>query len=130
MPEELDLLENAENQLFKFGYKIEKISDNQIIFKKIPQILSNVKPQDILSELLNNLKYSKDSNLDTKEEKILITTACKASVKAGDKLTLWQMEEIVKKLRSTENPYTCPHGRPISHFIPIKEIASYFIRNN
>ena len=50
MPEEWDLLENAENQLFKFGYKIEKISDNQIIFKKIPQILSNVKPQDILSE--------------------------------------------------------------------------------
>lgn len=128
-PEDMDILENAKDNLSKFGYKIEKISDKQIIFRKIPQILSKIKPQDILSELLKNLKTSSDNQLDTIEEKILITTSCKASVKAGEKLTLWQMEEIVKKLRTTKNPYTCPHGRPISHFIPHKEIASYFARN-
>ena len=100
-----------------------------MIFKKIPQVLSKVKPEDILSELLKNLKDSPENDLDTLEERILITTSCKAAIKAGDKLTLWQMEEIVKKLRTTKNPYTCPHGRPISHFIPLKEIASFFDRN-
>ena len=129
MPEEVDLLENAKDQLARFGYKIEKISDTQVIFKKIPQVLSQAKPQDILSELLDNLKDSMDADLDTREEKILITTSCKAAVKAGDRLTLWQMEEVVKKLRSTKNPYTCPHGRPISHFISWKEVASFFDRN-
>lgn len=129
MPEEIDILENAKEHLNKYGYKIDKISDNQIIFRKIPQILSKVKPQDILSELLENLKDAPENELDTTEERILITTACKASVKAGERLTLWQMEEIVKQLRSTKNPYTCPHGRPISHFISHKEIASYFARN-
>ena len=129
MPEEIDILENAKSHLNKYGYKIDKISNNQIIFRKIPQILSKVKPQDILSELLENLKDAPENELDTTEERILITTACKASVKAGERLTLWQMEEIVKQLRSTKNPYTCPHGRPISHFISHKEIASYFARN-
>lgn len=129
MPEELDILENSKANLARFGYKIDKISDTQIIFRKIPQVLSKIKPQDILSELLNNLKAAVDNELDTIEERILITTACKASVKAGEQLTLWQMEEIVKKLRTTKNPYTCPHGRPISHFISHKEIASYFARN-
>lgn len=128
-PNETEMLENAREHLKKFGYQIEKISDTQIIFKKIPQILSAVKPTDILSELLKNLKDSPENDLDSIEEKILITTACKASVKAGEKLTLWQMEEIVKKLRKTKNPYTCPHGRPISHFLPLKEIASFFARN-
>ena len=128
-PEEVELLENAKTQLSRFGYQIEKVSDTQIIFKKIPQVLSNVKPKDILSELLVNLKDSPDNDLDTLEEKILITTSCKAAIKAGDKLTLWQMEEIVKKLRTTKNPYTCPHGRPISHFVSHKEIASFFARN-
>jgi DNA mismatch repair protein MutL len=128
-PEEVEILENARNQLAKFGYQIEKVSQTQIIFKKIPQILSQTKAKDILSELLKNLKNSTDNNLDTIEEKILITTSCKAAIKAGDKLTLWQMEEIVKNLRTTKNPYTCPHGRPISHFIPLKEIASFFARN-
>ena len=127
-PEYLDILENAKEQLAKFGYKIEKISDNQVIFKKIPQVLSHAKPKDILSELLENLKDSPDNDLDTKEERILITTSCKAAVKAGEKLTLWQMEEIVKKLRTTKNPYTCPHGRPISKFLPLKEVASFFDR--
>ena len=127
-PEDLDILENAKEQLAKFGYKIEKISDNQVIFKKIPQVLSHAKPKDILSELLENLKDSPDNDLDTKEERILITTSCKAAVKAGEKLTLWQMEEIVKKLRTTKNPYTCPHGRPISKFISLREVASFFDR--
>lgn len=129
MPEEIDILENAKSHLNKYGYKIDKISNNQIIFRKIPQILSKVKPQDILSELLENLKDAPENELDTTEERILITTACKASVKAGERLTLWQMEEIVKQLRSTKNPYTCPHGRPISHFISHKEIASFFARS-
>ena len=128
-PEEVEILENAKPQLERFGYKIEKISDTQIIFKKIPQVLSQSKPKDILAELLDNLKDSPENDLDTLEERILITTSCKAAIKAGDKLTLWQMEEIVKKLRSTKNPYTCPHGRPISHFVSHKEIASFFARN-
>ena len=128
-PEDIDILDNAHDQLKKFGYQIEKISDNQVIFKKIPQVLSQAKPKDILSELLKNLRDSPDNDLDTKEERILITTSCKASVKAGEKLTLWQMEEIVKNLRTTKNPYTCPHGRPISYFIPLKEVASFFDRN-
>lgn len=126
---DIDILENAKEQLKKFGYQIEKISSTQVIFKKVPQVLSQAKPMDILSELLINLKNSIDADLDTREEKILITTSCKASVKAGEKLTLWQMEEIVKNLRTTKNPYTCPHGRPISHFIPLKEVAAFFDRN-
>ena len=125
---DIDILQNAKEQLKKFGYQIEKISSTQVIFKKVPQVLSQAKPMDILSELLTNLKNSVDADLDTKEERILITTSCKASVKAGEKLTLWQMEEIVKNLRTTKNPYTCPHGRPISHFISTKEVASFFDR--
>ncbi len=128
-PTDTELLENAKNNLEKFGYKIEKISETKVIFKKIPQVLARADLKDVLAEILMNLKNSPDNDLDTLEEKILITTSCKAAIKAGDKLTLWQMEEIVKNLRTTKNPYTCPHGRPISHFIPYKEVASYFARN-
>ena len=86
-------------------------------------------PKIIDKEIKNIIIYMLQQDLDTKEERILITTSCKASVKAGEKLTLWQMEEIVKNLRTTKNPYTCPHGRPISHFIPLKEVAFFFDRN-
>lgn len=123
-PTDVDILVKAKDKLNQFGYQIETVSDTQIIFKKIPQMLSHVRPQDIASELLENIK----GDLDSLEEKIIITTACKAAVKAGQKLSIWQMEELIKKLRSTKNPYSCPHGRPISRVMPEKEIASFFLR--
>lgn len=121
-----ELLMSSKDKLMQYGYQIEEISPTQIIFRKIPQMLSHVKVQDIASELLENIK----GDPDTLEEKIIITTSCKAAVKAGQKLTLWQMEELIKKWRSTKLPYSCPHGRPITKTIPAKEIASFFLRNN
>ena len=110
----------------KFGFSIEFVSDREVIFRKIPQILSKVNPKEILSDILDNI----EGDINGLEEKILRTTACKASVKAGEKLNMWQMQEIIKLWRTTKMPYTCPHGRPITHTIKHKDIAAFFERNN
>ena len=89
-------------------------------------MIAKVNPKDILADILENI----NGDLDHLEEKILITTSCKASVKAGQKLSTWQMQEIIKKWRKTKMPYTCPHGRAISKVIPHKEIANFFQRNS
>ena len=116
--------ENAE-KFEKFGYGIEFTSDTELIFRKVPQMLAKANPREILSDILANI----EGNIDGLEENILKTTACKASVKAGQKLSLWQMQEIIKKWRTTQLPYTCPHGRPINKVLSHKEIASWFQRN-
>ena len=108
----------------KFGYGIEILNDTELIFRKVPAMISKVSPKDIMADILENI----EGDLDRLEEKILITTSCKSSVKAGQKLTLWQMQEIIKKWRTTKMPYTCPHGRPISHTIAHKDIAHFFER--
>lgn len=118
------IMENSE-KLKKFGYAIEKISDTEIIFKKIPQVISHIKVRDILADILENLH----GDLNNLEEKMLVTMSCKAAVKAGAELNLWQMEELIKKWKTTKMPYTCPHGRPIVHSFSEKEIASFFHRN-
>ena len=110
----------------KFGFGIEFLNDNELIFRKVPMLIAKVNPKEILADILENI----EGDIDRLEEKILITTACKASVKAGQKLSLWQMQEIIKKWRTTKMPYTCPHGRPISHIILHKEIAAFFQRQN
>ena len=120
-----DTLETNKEKLSKFGYDIEFISDTEIIFRKIPQILSKTSPQEILTDILENIY----SDLDNIEEQILITTSCKAAVKANTYLNQYQMQEIIKNWRTTENPETCPHGRPISKFIEHKDLAKFFQRN-
>lgn len=123
---EAELIKENLDKFEKFGYGIEFIKENELIFRKVPQLIAKVNPKEILSDILENI----DGNIDRLEEKILITTSCKASVKAGQKLSTWQMQEIIKKWRTTKMPYTCPHGRTISKIIPHKEIANFFQRNN
>ena len=108
----------------KFGYGIEILNDTELIFRKVPTMISKVSPKEIITDILENI----EGDIDRLEEKILITTSCKSSVKAGQKLTMWQMQDIIKRWRTTKMPYTCPHGRPISHIIPHKDIAHFFER--
>lgn len=124
-PEETALLIENKDKLAKYGYGIEQISDTEITFKKVPQVISHFKPQDIISDILENLH----GDLNNLEEKMLVTMSCKAAVKAGQELNLWQMEELIKKWKSTKNPYTCPHGRPILHTMSAKEVGAFFHRN-
>lgn len=122
---EAELIKENIEKFEKFGFGIEFLKENELIFRKVPQMIAKVNPKEILSDILENI----DGNIDRLEEKILITTACKASIKAGQKLSTWQMQEIVKKWRTTKMPYTCPHGRPIVKYFPHKEIAGFFQRN-
>ena len=124
-PSDKELLEHNRDKLSKFGYEIEFMSDHEVIFKKVPQILSKVAPKEILADILENIS----GDIDNIEEKILITTSCKAAVKANTYLNMFQMQEIIKNWRKCEKPFTCPHGRPISHIIEHKDIAKFFQRN-
>lgn len=124
--EEAEIIKENVEKFEKFGFGIEFLKENELIFRKVPQLIAKVNPKEILSDILENI----EGDIDGLEEKILITTSCKASVKAGQKLSTWQMQEIIKKWRTTKMPYTCPHGRPISKFFPHKQIAAFFQRQS
>ena len=125
-PSDIAVIRENLDKFERFGYGIEIINDTELIFRKVPMMIAKVNPKDIIADILENI----EGDLDRLEEKILITTSCKASVKAGQKLSIWQMQEIIKKWRTTKMPYTCPHGRPISHIINHKELAGFFQRQN
>lgn len=122
---EAELIKENIDKFERFGYGIEFLKDTEIIFRKVPQLLAKANQKDIIADILDNI----EGDIDNLEEKILITTSCKASVKANTKLSIWQMQEIIKRWRTTKMPYTCPHGRPISKVIPHKELAGFFQRS-
>ena len=125
-PSDKEILEANKDKLTRFGYEIDFMSDNEVIFRKVPQILSKIPPKEILADILENIS----GNIDNIEEKILITTSCKAAVKANTYLNQFQMQEIIRNWRSCEKPFTCPHGRPISRIIQHNDIAKFFQRQS
>ena len=122
---ESEIIKENLKKFEKFGYEIEFLKDNEIIFRKIPQLLSKYSPKEILADIMENI----EGDVDNLEEKILITTSCKSAVKANTPLNIFQMEEIITRWRKCKNPHTCPHGRPISKILNHKEIAGFFMRN-
>lgn len=124
-PSDKELLETNKEKLQKFGYEIDFLSDREAIFRKVPQLISKISPKEILSDILENIS----GDIDNIEEQILITTSCKAAVKANTYLNTYQMQEIIRNWRRCEKPFTCPHGRPISKIIEHKDIAKFFERN-
>ena len=95
---DIELIQENSEKLKHFGYEIQKVSDTEIIFKKVPQVISHIKVKDILSDILENLH----GDLNNLEEKMLVTMSCKAAVKAGTELNHWQMEELIKKWKTTK----------------------------
>ena len=124
-PKEAQMIAENKDKFLHFGFDIEVLNETEVTFKKVPQLLSKVDTREILSDILNNLH----GDIAGLEEHILITSSCKSAIKAGQPLTMFQMQELIKRWRKCQKPYTCPHGRPISKVIPHKELAGFFERN-
>ena len=122
--DEIEKLEKYKDILEKQGYVFD-IKDNRVSLKQVPAIVAQNHAENIITDVLELL----DTNFDMVEDKVMIMSSCKGAVKAGQKLSQWQMIDIIEKWMTTQNPQTCPHGRPISKIIPTKEIAKFFLRN-
>jgi len=143
-PEQLSMLQENAELLMKYGYELDfdknechpeqrrgdfsAMSQNnvKVRFKRLPQLVAQKDPKKVLNDLLMAL----ESSPDTIEDELLIRISCRAAVKAGEKLSLWQMEELISDWQKTNFSKTCPHGRKIGHIISKKEIAGFFGRVN
>lgn len=123
-PENIEKLEKNKEILEKQGYIFE-INDNNVSIKQVPVVVAQNHAENIIEDVIECL----NTNFDKVEDAMLIMSSCKGAVKAGQKLSTWQMSDIIEKWLTTKNPQTCPHGRPISKVIPTKEVAKFFLRN-
>ena len=117
--------EEARLGLVSAGFHVDEFGGGQYLIRSIPVILMG-KP--IKSILKDSLKETDEKDTDTRYNRLLATIACKAAVKAGDKLSHREREELIRDWLSTPNNMSCPHGRPIVKRISLSEIAGWFMR--
>ena len=68
--------------------------------------------KQLFLEILDEIDTVAVTAKKEKEEKFIATVACKSAVKANKKLDEREVDSLMQKLLSLENPFTCPHGRP------------------
>lgn len=100
--------------LFKeSGFIIDEFGDNTISLKEVPYFLGKLDSKKLFLDMIDNLKnMGSGKTVEVKINKIA-SMACRAAVKANDYLTELEMKELIEQLRYIEDPFHCPHGRPI-----------------
>ncbi|MCB4204209.1 DNA mismatch repair endonuclease MutL [Deferribacterales bacterium Es71-Z0220] len=120
-----DIVLNNLNNFLRLGFELEDFGGNFISILSVPTSIVHKNIENEFVELLNEFNNNKSDNfLDS----LSLTMACKTAIKAGEKLTDYEMSKIVKDLFETKNPYTCPHGRPIVYKMSKEEIYKKFHR--
>ena len=109
------------------GLVIETFGINAILINNIPTIFSNANIKDLFFTVLDQVKDINKSKLNLEMDKI-IKNACVRSVKSGDKLHIIEIKKLIEDLKNTDNPYTCPHGRPVIIKMSKYEIERMFER--
>jgi len=109
------------------GLNIETFGINAILINNIPTIFSDANIKDLFFTVLDSVKDINKSKLNFEMDKI-IKNACVKSVKSGDKLHIIEIKKLIEDLKNTDNPYTCPHGRPVIIKMSKYEIERMFER--
>jgi len=126
--EKVNVLDNLEN-LTQLGFQLEEFGENAFVLKTIPTLFGRLQPKEILYELLNDFSQGNGKNkLEEVQEEIITRMACRASVKAGDTMTIPEIQKLLDELKQTKLPYTCPHGRAILIKMNVDELERKFHR--
>lgn len=111
-PKEKTLLEEYNMLLSEIGFDFV-IEDDEITFISVPQLLHDQDVSVILRQVLDALfEKGERISFEVLHHKMIAYLACRSAVKAGDYLSSEQCRDLIEQLKKTENPYSCPHGRP------------------
>ncbi len=128
-PEQACAVLDAKEQLAELGLEVEDFGGNTVLLSSYPTLLKRRAPHEILRAVVDHL-VSKDRS-PTKEvflDHLLATMACKAAVKAGDRLTPEEIAHLLLLRKLAEDSSHCPHGRPTSLLFSRAELDRQFRR--
>ena len=113
--------------LNKIGFRMREFGRNTIVVDAVPTGMRWGRESTIIKEIIDTyVEYRKHESSAVKS--VAASYACKAAIKAGDKLSEEEMINLVDRLFTTSNPYFCPHGRPIIVNLSLDEIDKRFKR--
>ena len=108
---EVQMIIDHASILKRLGFIIEEFGANSIIIRGLPILFGNPQTGRFLLEILDTIEADMTNSYEAKIDKI-IKIACGRAIKSGDNINDIEIEGLLEQLFCTQNPYSCPHGRP------------------
>lgn len=127
--QEFDLLVEKSSELQKLGLILEAFGQKQILVRAIPAFFSGGNVKGLIQDLCDDLCDQRDADSINEHINLICATfACHHSVRAGRKLTVAEMNALLREMENTEGSGQCNHGRPTYVSLEKKDIERLFGR--
>ena len=126
---EADVAEREAATLAALGFDITRSGPQSLNVRSIPALLSNAEPEALLRDVLADLReHGESRRVAAARDELLSTMACHGAVRANRRLTLPEMNALLREMEVTERSGQCNHGRPTWARFSLNEIDRWFLR--
>ncbi|MFS0817288.1 MULTISPECIES: DNA mismatch repair endonuclease MutL [Lysinibacillus] len=122
------ILREHKQELEAVGVFLEEFGQSSFVVREHPSWFPQGDEQEIIEDLIEQVLTTKKADVKKLREAAAIMMSCKKSIKANHFLTKEQMETLLRDLRNADNPFTCPHGRPVLIHFTSYEVEKMFKR--
>lgn len=130
---EFGILKEYRKDLEKLGLRLAIFGKSAFKVIEIPALIAKTNIKELINNLVADLDQeiaqNKPKSFEELEKHVIETMACHSSIRTGMKLQREEINDLVEKLLKCDNPYSCPHGRPIIWEIEKGEIEKKFKRH-
>ena len=107
------IIDQYQDELDKVGVHLEHFGGHDYIVNRYPVWFPKAEAEEIIQDMVELVLNDKKVNVKKMREDAAIMMSCKKSIKANHYLKNNEMADLIDQLREAEDPFTCPHGRPI-----------------
>ncbi len=126
---EVGLASEASAALEALGLRVDVAGEEQLVVREIPVALSGADVESLLRDVLADLaRFGSSDRLAAHHDEILATMACHGSVRANRRLTIPEMNSLLRDMEITERSGQCNHGRPTWVQLSLSELDKLFLR--
>ncbi len=126
---EIDTLLAAGADFARLGFELERLAPGQLAVRAVPAMLATADVTALLREVLHDLAEDRGSHhLDGAAHRVLGTLACRSAIHAHRRLTLPEMDALLRQMETTERSGQCNHGRPTWTELSLPDLDRLFLR--
>jgi len=126
---EADLVEEADDVFNSFGLRVERSGPESIMVREVPVILSQGHVENLVRDVVSDLiVHGATDILEARSNELMATMACHGSVRANRRLTIAEMNSLLRDMEITERSGQCNHGRPTWTQMTMSELDKLFLR--